>query len=59
MKVKTDLRAGSIFNDAASQAKDTVTSATQYLMDTRQNILDIGQAKLNQAREAVQTLVTL
>ena len=59
MKVKTDIKAGSILNDAANQAKQVVSSTTTYLMDTRQWVLDYGQAELNKVRQAVQTLATL
>lgn len=59
MKVKTDIKAGSILNDAANQAKQVVSSTTTYLMDTRQGVLDYGQAELNKVRQAVQTLATL
>ncbi len=59
MKVITDITAGSILNDAANQAKQVVSSTTTYLMDTRQGVLDYGQAELNKVRQAVQTLATL
>ncbi len=59
MKVKTNLKAGSLLTDAANQAKQAVSTTTGYLMDTRQGVLDFGQVELNKVRQAVQTLATL
>jgi hypothetical protein len=59
MKVKTNLKAGGMFNDAANQAKQTASTATGYLMDTRQGVIDYAQSELTKVRQAVQTLATL
>jgi hypothetical protein len=59
MRVKTDLKAGGMLNDAANQAKQAVSATTGYLMDTRQGVLNYAQSGLNKVREAVQTLATL
>jgi hypothetical protein len=59
MKVQTNLKAGGVLNDAATQAKQAVSATTGYLLTTRQGVLDYAQSEVNKARQAVQTLASL
>jgi hypothetical protein len=59
MKVKTDLKAGSLLNDATQQAQQMVSSATDYLQGTRKDVLDFAQVKLNKARQAWQAIASI
>jgi hypothetical protein len=59
MKVKTDLKAGSLMSDTTQQAQQMVSSATNYLQDARKDVLDFAQIKLDKARQAWQAIASI
>jgi hypothetical protein len=59
MKVRTDLKTGNLLNDLSRQSQQAVSTAAGYLMDTRKDVLNFGQNTINQARQALASLIKL